>query len=394
MPEFKKMNPESDQVAAFLFVTRKKEIGVLYKPTPVLDADKNKLLGIIGNMLEEESTPAIIKIDGGEIGLCFTIQIFEDIPKNFRPEIAIQSEMLKESKWANAMKNLALVVIPTLALFPFGKEIESTMLDDDFIKEMTNISPEHGFWAKMMADAFIQEDSDHDTTPIITNLNNSKASSRGRDPCCAATKNFRDAWPSSGPAVDPSHVGKSHEVEQAKIKEFFYRNPMPARPTAIKEDRDDKPESVSVRRAEDAASNKTSTAAAASATTNTATAVSTAAAASIFAITAGGGGTVEHPGKDFYEQLIATMKSLSASPQHQQKIVIESREHEESIDLAKLQVSMLKLMYASKEIDWDECTVKNITLGTFAQGFNNLLDRSATVQATQLANLFTSVFST
>ncbi len=55
---------------------------------------------------------------------------------------------------------------------------------------------------------------------------------------------------------------------------------------------------------------------------------------------------------------------------------------------------MLKLMYASREIDWDECTVKNITLGTFAQGFNYLLDRSATVQATQLANLFTSVFST
>jgi hypothetical protein len=288
-PEFKKMNPDSDQVAAFLFVTRKKEIGVLYKPTPVLDADKNKLLSIIGNMLEEGSTPAIIKIDGGEIGSCFTIQIFDDIPKNFRPKIALQPEMLKESKWANAMKDLALVVIPTLAPLPFGKEIESTMLDDDFIEEMTNISPEHGFWAKMMADAFVQEDPDHDTTPIVTNLNNSKASSRGCDPCRAATKNFRAAWPSSGPAVNPSRVGKSHKVEQAKIKEFFYRNPMPACPTAIEEDRDDKPELVSVRRAEDAASNKTSTTAAASVTTNTTAAVSTTAAASIFAITAGGG---------------------------------------------------------------------------------------------------------
>ena len=151
-PEFKKMNPDSDQVAAFLFVTRKKEIGVLYKPTPVLDADKNKLLGIIGNMLEEGSTPAIIKIDGGEIGSCFMIQIFEDIPENFRPEVALQPEMLKESEWANAMKDLALVVIPTLAPLPFRKEIESTMLDDDFINEMMKLSPEHGFWEKMMAD--------------------------------------------------------------------------------------------------------------------------------------------------------------------------------------------------------------------------------------------------
>jgi hypothetical protein len=55
---------------------------------------------------------------------------------------------------------------------------------------------------------------------------------------------------------------------------------------------------------------------------------------------------------------------------------------------------MLRLMYVSREIDWDEGTVKNIQLATFAQGFKNLLDRLATVQATQLANLFTSVFST
>jgi hypothetical protein len=96
------------------------------------------------------------------------------------------------------------------------------MLDDDFLDEMIKISPEHGFWAKILVDAFAQEDSDHDTFPIVTNLNNSKATSKGHDPCHAATKGFHDAWPSnSGPAVNPSHVGKSHEVEQAKVKEFF-----------------------------------------------------------------------------------------------------------------------------------------------------------------------------
>jgi hypothetical protein len=143
---------------------------------------------------------------------------------------------------------------------------------------MMKLSPKHGFWAKMMADAFIQEDSDHDTTPIVTNLSNSKATSKGRDPCCAATKGFHDAWPSSGPAVDPSHVGKSHKAKQAKVKDFFYCNPTPARPTMIKEDGDDKIELVSVHPT-DAASNETSAAAAASVTTNTAATVSTAAAA-------------------------------------------------------------------------------------------------------------------
>jgi hypothetical protein len=119
-PEFKKFNPDSDQVSALLFVTRKKEIGILYKPTPILDADKKKLLGIIGNMLAEGSTPAIIKNDGGEIGLCFTIQVFKDVPKNFHPEIALQPEILKDSKWDEAMKNLALIMLPTLAPLPFG----------------------------------------------------------------------------------------------------------------------------------------------------------------------------------------------------------------------------------------------------------------------------------
>ncbi len=112
-------------------------------------------------------------------------------------------------------------MIPTLAPLPFGKVIESTMLNDDFIKEMMKLSLKHGFWAKLMADAFIQEDSDHDTTPIVMNLSNSKATSKGPDPCCAATKGFRDAWPSSGPAVNPSCIGKSHQAEQAKVKDFF-----------------------------------------------------------------------------------------------------------------------------------------------------------------------------
>jgi hypothetical protein len=159
----------------------------------------------------------------------------------------------------------------------------------------------------------------------------------------------------------------------------------------IKEDGDDEPEVVFVRSA-DAMSNKTSAAVATSATTSTAAAVSTAAATSASA-TMAGGSTVKHPRKEFYDQLIATMKKF-ATPQYQQKIIAKSREHEESVNLEKLQTSTLRLMYASGEIDWDEGTVKNIQLATFAQGFKNLLDRSATVQATQLANLFTSVFST
>jgi hypothetical protein len=103
----------------------------------------------------------------------------------------------------------------------------------------------------------------------------------------------------------------------------------------------------------------------------------------------------ENPPKEFYNQLIATMRNLQqVAPLHQQKIVFESRKHEESINLAELQMSMLKLMNACGDINWEEGMVKNIHLATFAQDFKNLLNRLATVQATQLANLFTTVFTT
>ena len=44
------------------------------------------------------------------------------------------------------------------------------------------------------------------------------------------------------------------------------------------------------------------------------------------------------------------------------------------------------------EIDWDKGAVKNVTLATFAKGFQDLLGRTATVQETQFANLLNTIF--
>ena len=87
------------------------------------------------------------------------------------------------------------------------------------------------------------------------------------------------------------------------------------------------------------------------------------------------------------------MKNIQA-PQHPTKIVVKSRDHEETIDLAKLQNGMLQLMYVTGNINWDDGTAKNIQIATFSQGFKNLLTRSALVQATQLTNLLTTIFAT
>ena len=71
-PHLKDIEQHSNQIAALLFITRKKEIEVLYKPTPIID-DKGNYQGIMGNMFDEGSTPAFVMIDGDNIGSCTTI---------------------------------------------------------------------------------------------------------------------------------------------------------------------------------------------------------------------------------------------------------------------------------------------------------------------------------
>jgi hypothetical protein len=91
------------------------------------------------------------------------------------------------------------------------------MLNNDFVNEMAKNTVKHGFRAKMMVDAFEQEETS-DTLPVVNNLNVSKAASKGHNPCPTASKGFRDEWPSkSGPSINTSCVGKKHEVKQAKM---------------------------------------------------------------------------------------------------------------------------------------------------------------------------------
>ncbi len=55
---------------------------------------------------------------------------------------------------------------------------------------------------------------------------------------------------------------------------------------------------------------------------------------------------------------------------------------------------MVRLMYATAVPNWDEGTIKDVCLATFTQEHKNLLERSVTVQVTQLTNLFKTIFST
>ena len=73
------------------------------------------------------------------------------------------SDRLTVTVWDEAKKDIALIVIPIVATIPYGKDINSTIFDDDFIEEMQMISVEHGFWAKTMVNAHEQYAEDYDT---------------------------------------------------------------------------------------------------------------------------------------------------------------------------------------------------------------------------------------
>jgi hypothetical protein len=81
------------------------------------------------------------------------IQNFVDIPEILRPEIPLLADSVKNTKWEETNKKIALIVITTLTLLPYGADIKSIVLGNNFIKKMQQLSIEHRFWAKMMVDA-------------------------------------------------------------------------------------------------------------------------------------------------------------------------------------------------------------------------------------------------
>ena len=357
----------SDEASSIVFVTSKKEIAVIYMPTPVIDKDEFECL--LGNMFDESSSPAFFKIDSDEIGSCCAIIEHPKIPPEFRPEIPLQSDSVKDTDWEDAQMEVALVAIPTLAPIPYGKEIMSLTLDENFVAEMTSISKEHGFWAQTMRDVVEQHEVDNHTGTVLKRIIESVPASSSRDQARAATKGLRGMILAPSPFVDPSLLsrGNRYEADQEKLKAFFRRNPTPARVEIIDDDENADEPRVPVR--------------------------STAAPSNSLPPGIATAATISNPPPEFFAQLIETMKNIQA-PQQPTKIVVESRDHEETIDLAKLQTGMLQLMYATGEINWEDGSVKNIRVATFSQGFLNLLSRSASVQATQLTNLFATIFST
>ncbi|KAL3803022.1 hypothetical protein ACHAW5_005300 [Stephanodiscus triporus] len=293
---------------------------------------EDELISIIGNMFDESSSPAFFKIDQDKIGSCYAILEHAKIPAAYRPKIDLQADSVKNTAWEKAEMEIALIAIPTFAPIPYGTKIKSTSLDFKFVDEMLAISAEHGFWAQTLNDVIDQHENDNDTNKVTKRMKESIPASSSHDPARAATKGIRSMTFASSPFVDLlllSRFNDTPDDDQAKLRDFFCRNPTPTR---VEEDVDDDNKEIP------------EVPVAHSTTTEPPTHLP----------------PRGNPPPEFYAQLIETMKIFQA-PQQPTKIVVESRDHEETIDLAKLQNGMLQLIFATGDINWDEDgTVKNV----------------------------------
>ncbi len=184
---------------------------------PIKD-NKGKLIGIIGNMFDKGSTPAFTKIDGNNIGSCFTIQSFNAVPENFCPETLLQANTVKETNWEKATTENVLIALPTVVPLPFGEEFKSTSFDDSFIKE--KISSKHVFWARTMTDVIEQAKMENDAHTIVGQLMSSRGLTRQLDPVCAATKGICEMTVTASPFIDLTLVGAKTNHELAEVKRF------------------------------------------------------------------------------------------------------------------------------------------------------------------------------
>jgi hypothetical protein len=262
-------------------------------------------------MFSKKCTPAFFKINGDKLGLCYAIQKHEEISTEHWPEISLQADIVEGTNYEDCPHKISMWVIPNQSPLPFGAKIEQTLFDNAFIKEMGMISKYHGMRAKLMAEVINQAMTKESNVPTIAKRVIHLSGTRNCNPCCAGSKGFRSATiPTSAPFVKISSLGKKFPKQQATPCSYFERNPTPAHVEEPPADALQEEPRVQV----------------------VSTAVNNA--------------VTDGPDKEFCRVMIKTIKKLqNGAPIQNKKVVIESRNQEETVNAAKLQTSMVWLMY-------------------------------------------------
>jgi hypothetical protein len=101
------------------------------------------------------------------IGSVSTVHNYDKIPAEILPEIPILIELLTNTVWASAPKDIAICSYPVLARVPFGaKIIEGHTSNKEFVENMATISPTQKAWAKLISDTIEQQEMDDNNETI------------------------------------------------------------------------------------------------------------------------------------------------------------------------------------------------------------------------------------
>jgi hypothetical protein len=176
---------------------------------------------------------------------------------------------------------------------------------------MSSISVKHRFWAKLMSDVIEQAKTDSKVKTIVKRLVKSSGK-QNRDPCRAATKKFRtNTFSDSAPFVDTAILDRKFPAKREFLKEFNVRNPTPDCIEEIRDKDNDHVPKIPV-------------------VSNCVTAAQP---------------PLKHEQQVFFKLMVKTMQKMQHAPLHgQTKIIVESRDHMETVDAAKLQNSMVRLI--------------------------------------------------
>jgi hypothetical protein len=165
--DFAAILADSNEIAALARIDREHELVVIYRPLPI-KSPADDLIAIMGNMSNELSEPAFIKINEDCIGSSFAIQNHLEIPLAICSEIPLLAELLRDTSWNEAPEEIALAFFSNMVPIPFGAVIpEGVTPGDEFFDVFQAISTEHGKWAKLITKQIEQSESDNDHVTIF-----------------------------------------------------------------------------------------------------------------------------------------------------------------------------------------------------------------------------------
>jgi len=95
--DFAAIRENSNVITALAGIDSKNELVVIFAPVPI-QSPAGDLVAIAGNMNNDKSEPAFIKINEECIGHSYAIQNHMKIPLAIRPEIPLPAELLRGTR--------------------------------------------------------------------------------------------------------------------------------------------------------------------------------------------------------------------------------------------------------------------------------------------------------